>query len=400
VSKPCVLLTTTAYPPSEGGVQAHVRELRERLNRYQADVATMWLDTRRDWLLGTTVRLAEADSNNSEAGVHRLGWTATTRAKMLPWMLAYYAHPALMGRRISAQMIHGLEQVVTADHRLIHNHRIGREFLSQASLAVARRRGIPFVLTPHHHPKWKGFRYQGWIDVYRSADAVLVLTQAERSELLRLGVQEERLHLIGGATEDPPPADPARFQSRIGSQGRHLVLFVGQLYQYKGVAQLVAAVEALNAKGIPVDLAFLGSHTRFSRGYFSRRSRSWLHVLGSVDQQTKWDAIEAATVVCLPSQHEAFGRVYLEAWSKGKPVVGGRIPAVQEVVTDGETGLLVEPTSAHQIAQALERLVADPDLAARLGDNGRREVQERYTWDRVIGRIETVYDKLLADSGD
>jgi glycosyltransferase involved in cell wall biosynthesis len=395
VSKPRVLLTTTAYPPSEGGVQAHVKELRHRLGRYEADVATMWLDTRRDWLLGTTLRLSEPGVTDSEPGVHRLGWTAGTRARMAPWTLAYYANPALLARRISALMVGSLERLVTADHRLIHNHRIGREFLAQASLAVARRRGIPFVLTPHHHPKWRGFRYQGWLDVYRSADAVLVLTQAELREMLGLGVNNERLHLIGGATEDPPAADPARFRLKIGASGRPLVLFVGQLYQYKGVAQLVAAVEALNARGIPVDLALLGSHTSFSRRFFSRKSRSWLHVLGSVDERTKWDGIEAATVVCLPSQHEAFGRVYLEAWSKAKPVVGGRIPAVEEVVTDGVTGLLVEPTSAQQIAQALERLLSDPDLARRLGEQGRREVQERYTWDRVVARIESVYDSLL-----
>jgi len=314
---------------------------------------------------------------------------------MTPWTLAYYANPALMAGRISALMLSDLEQIVRPDHVLIHNHRIGREFLAQASLAVARRRGLPFVLTPHHHPKWQGFRYQGWIDVYRGADAVLVLTQAEMSELQRLGVRAERLHLIGGAADDPLPANPDRFRNGLSAVGRPLVLFVGQLYQYKGVAELLAAVEALNARGISADLAFLGSETSFSRRFFSRRAHPWLHVLGSVDDQTKWDAIEAASVVCLPSRHEAFGRVYLEAWSKGKPVVGGRIPAVMEVVAEGENGLLVDPTSAEEIARALEALLTDPLLATKLGEQGRRTVAERYTWDKVVGRIEAVYDSLL-----
>ena len=52
-----ILLTTTAYPPSTGGAQANVAELRERLTSFDADVLTLWLQNRSDWLLGTTLRL-------------------------------------------------------------------------------------------------------------------------------------------------------------------------------------------------------------------------------------------------------------------------------------------------------------------------------------------------------
>jgi glycosyltransferase involved in cell wall biosynthesis len=68
------------------------------------------------------------------------------------------------------------------------------------------------------------------------------------------------------------------------------------------------------------------------------------------------------------------------------------------VVADGETGLLVDPTAVEEIASALERLLGNRDLAARLGARGRREVEERYTWDKVVGRIEAVYDNLLESS--
>jgi len=389
-------MTTTAYPPSVGGVQGYLWELCAGLQNFEAEVITLWRAHRTDWLLGTTLRLPQTDRTVQSDGVQTLGWSRASRARMLPWVMAYYALVPLAARRIAAEMTSQLEQAIESQPVLVHNHRIGREFLAIASLAVARRRGLPFVLTPYHHPRWHGYRYSAWTGVYRAADAVLTLTQAEAGELQRLGVAPERLHVIGGAADEPLPADAARFRARIGSTGGPLVVFAGQLYRYKGVPLLVAAGEALRARGVEVELAFLGPETRFSRSFFSRHRRPWIHVLGRVDNQTKWDAIEAATVVCVPSEQESFGRIYVEAWSKGKPVVATRIPAVSEVVTDGESGLLIDPGSVDQLARALERLVGDPALSERLGKRGRSEVASRFNWPAVVRRVESVYEALLA----
>lgn len=390
-----VLMTSTAYPPSVGGVQAHVAELRARLKHFEADVLTLWLEHRTDWLRGSTLNPGAAVTVEVAPGVTRLGWDWAVRRRMLPWVATYYAHPALAARRIAAALVPEIDRVVSDRHALIHNHRIGREFLARASLTVARRRGIPFVLTPHHHPRWRGYRYQGWTDVYREADAVLVLTNAERDEMERLGVRPDRVHVTWSSAEPPPPADGARFRAALGGTRDPIVLFVGQLYRYKGVEELVAAVDAVRAQGVAARLVFIGPSTDFSTRYFARTSRPWLHVLGPVDGQTKWDAIEAAAVVCLPSRHEAFGRVFLEGWSKGKPVVGGRIPAVADVVTDGRTGLLVDPSSSSELAAALQRILSDHALAAKLGANGRGEIEARFSWDAVIDRVESAYETVL-----
>jgi len=396
VSKRRVVMTTTAYPPSIGGVQGYLAELCAGLQRFEADVITLWLSHRTDWLLGTTLRLGQAEGGAPASSVRKLGWTRASRARMVPWVFAYYGLVPIAADRIAAEMTPQLDQAVSPDASLIHSHRIGREFLALASLAVARRRGLPFVLSPYHHPRWQGYRYSGWIRVYRAAEAVLTLTNAEARELERLGVAPQRLHVIGGAADQPMPADPARFRARIGVTSGPLVVFAGQLYRYKGVADLVAAGDALLARGIALELAFLGPETRFSRSFFASHQRPWIHVLGRVDNQTKWDALEAATVVCVPSEQESFGRVYVEAWSKGKPVVASRIPAVSEVVTDGESGLLVEQGSVDGLARALERLLTDPNLARRLGESGRREVATRFNWGEVVIRVEAVYDSLLA----
>jgi len=253
MTKPRVLMTTTAYPPSVGGVQGYLADLRAGLSRFEADVVTLWLRHRTDWLLGSPLRLAETASGEVAPGVRALGWSLATRARMAPWVLAYYGIVPLAAERIATAMVPELDRLVRPEHRLIHNHRIGREFLAQASLTIARKRGLPFVLTPYHHPRWRGYRYSGWTRVYREADAVLTLTRAEREELIRLGVAPERLHVIGGAADQPLSADGSRFRARIRAGDRPLVVFLGQLYSYKGIADLVAAGEALHARGSEFD---------------------------------------------------------------------------------------------------------------------------------------------------
>ena len=98
-----VLLTTTAYPPSTGGAQANVFELRERLTNFDADVLTLWLQNRSDWLLGTTLRLGGQGLTQASPGVTTVGWSSSSRLRMLPWVMSYYLNPALTSKRIAAQ---------------------------------------------------------------------------------------------------------------------------------------------------------------------------------------------------------------------------------------------------------------------------------------------------------
>src|SRR5438876_7531479 len=161
-------MTTTAYPPSIGGVQAYVADLKTRLTEYEVDVATLWTRNRTDWLLGTTVSLGPSDST---ADARILGWPTSVRLRMLPWVASYYALIPVAAERIARMMAPYVEDLLRPEHVLIHNHRIGREFLALASLEVARRRGLAFVLSSYHHPNWKGYLYSGWLRAYRAADA-------------------------------------------------------------------------------------------------------------------------------------------------------------------------------------------------------------------------------------
>jgi len=93
---------------------------------------------------------------------------------------------------------------------------------------------------------------------------------------------------------------------------------------------------------------------------------------------------------------EGFGMVFLEANACGKAVIGGRSGGIADAVLDGETGLLVDPHAPEAIAVAVDRLLSDPALAARMGAQGRARILRELTWDRVADQVEATLRELTA----
>jgi phosphatidylinositol alpha-1,6-mannosyltransferase len=87
---------------------------------------------------------------------------------------------------------------------------------------------------------------------------------------------------------------------------------------------------------------------------------------------------------------EGFGMALAEASASGLPVVAGRSGGLAETVTEGETGLVVDPDDVGAVADALGRVLTDDLLARRLGQGGRRSVEVQYNWDRVIRDLRAI----------
>lgn len=97
----------------------------------------------------------------------------------------------------------------------------------------------------------------------------------------------------------------------------------------------------------------------------------------------------------MPSHAEGFGFTNVEALSFGLPVISSHVGAIPEAVQDGVTGSLVPPGDVDALSQAMERLLADPSLARRLGDAGRRDFLARFTLDRFHRDVGRVYRQAL-----
>jgi len=308
-------------------------------------------------------------------------------------VLGYYAAQGPALRRIAAALGAAIAPWA-ADANLIHNCRIGREGLSYASLYVARARGIPFVLTAVHHPRWSGWLHRHYHRLYRLADAVIALTEAERRILMSLGVDGDRIFVTGVGPIVSESFNAAKFRERHGLGQGLLVLFLGQKYAYKGVAELLAAARIVWRSFPETRFVFLGPRTALSRRLFARVADRRVLELDAVDLQEKTDALAACDVLCVPSSQESFGGVFTEAWSLSKPVVGCDIPAVREVIEEGRDGLLTEQRP-ECIAAALVRLLDRPDLRAEMGRRGRQKVDAHYSWPRLAEKTAAVYRRVL-----
>jgi glycosyltransferase involved in cell wall biosynthesis len=115
-------------------------------------------------------------------------------------------------------------------------------------------------------------------------------------------------------------------------------------------------------------------------------------VTGPVDEATKHAWFDAADVFCFPSLLEGFGLPVLEAMGHGTPVVTSAGTATEEVV--GDAGLTVDPTDVNGLADALRSVLADPDLAVRLGDAGRRRAATM-TWAATAEATAGLYREVL-----
>jgi glycosyltransferase involved in cell wall biosynthesis len=390
-----LLYTLTAYPPSVGGAQFHQHMLaRTLLARHSIQVASMWDTHRTDWLLGTTIRASSRSRDYVIDGVpvHRFGLSGWEKLSLAPSVALYYPMMQIALPPIAGCLERHLYAHASAVD-VIHNVRIGREALSYASFQVARRRQIPFILTPIHHPRWIGWRYRAYIELYKQADAVIALTEAEKRILVEIGVCEERVTVAGHGPVLAETADPLAFLRSHGLEGP-IVLFLGQHYRYKGYRQVLEATKLVWRRVPEAQFVFIGPPVGDSERDFEVFADRRIHRLGKVDLEEKTNALAAASLLCMPSTQESFGGVYTEAWSFAKPVIGCNIPAVANVISDEVDGYLVDQ-DATQIADRICHLLVHPELAQAMGQAGQHKVQMRYSWDRIGERIEQAYRRAI-----
>jgi glycosyltransferase involved in cell wall biosynthesis len=108
-------------------------------------------------------------------------------------------------------------------------------------------------------------------------------------------------------------------------------------------------------------------------------------------------ALDASTLLVLPSRSEGMGRVVVEAGCRARGVVGSRVGGIPDVVADGETGVLVPPGDVEALATALVRVLSDLALAERLGVEGRTRVEQwLVTPEEYARRVRELVDKVVA----
>jgi glycosyltransferase involved in cell wall biosynthesis len=284
-----------------------------------------------------------------------------------------------------------------ADRDVIHN--VGREYLD-SSLDVASEVDIPIVLTPLAHPgQFHGGDSPSDFARYRRASAVTTMTNWERDWYLRHTIEPSKVVVTGMGANVIPSAEGGTFRGANGIPAdAPLVLYIGRKERYKGYIQILDAAEAVWRQHPDTRFVFIGIDGFYSTFIddFARYRDDRILDIECASDAVKAAALHACDVFAMPSRHETFGLGFVEAWLHGRPVIGGDIPPLREVISDGVDGLLVRQR-ADQVAAAIVRLLGDPALRASMGEAGRAKALELWDWERVIDRVETAY--LVALSG-
>ncbi len=291
---------------------------------------------------------------------HRLGWPSAESLAGGTYDVAHSLHPLVMPARAAARVvtIHDL-------NFLLHPERTRAEI----------RRDYPALARAHAH----------------RADQIVVVSEFTRSEVQRLlDVPPDRITVCspGGPAWTPRPSQP-----RDG-----YILFFGTLEPRKNLGTLLDAYEALLSKGAAVpDLVLAGKATEQSAPWLERIGRSPLNRsvrhLGYISPESRESLYAGARLLVQPSFEEGFGLPVLEAMTAGVPVVAANAGALPEV--GGDAVLLVPPTDAGAMADAVARLLADDHLAASMVTRGVARAAS-YSWARTAETTLEAYTRALA----
>ncbi|MCK9994863.1 MAG: glycosyltransferase family 4 protein [Candidatus Krumholzibacteria bacterium] len=181
-----------------------------------------------------------------------------------------------------------------------------------------------------------------------------------------------------------------RFPSEPVPEGRQEFLMIGRLIRDKGIREFVAAVRLVKSRHPDVVFRVVGMFDNHPGSITRRQMDEWtaeglLTYDGPTDDVRS--ALASCTVYCLPSYREGMPRSVLEAMATGRAIITTDAPGCRDTVDEGENGFLVPVRDPEALAAAMERFIAEPDLARRMGEVSRGLAEEKFDVRRVNEKI-------------
>ena len=292
-----------------------------------------------------------------------------------------------------------LPPFLTAGADLFHVTQLPRQLPSRMPLTSVVHDPTPAFL-PQCHPESniRYFRYFAEHTLPRLR-AMLVPSLAVKDDLVEhFHVPEERISVVyHGVDEDF--FDVALSSVYLARETYHLperyILFVGAMEPRKNLPTLIEAFRLLPSElQQRYPLVVIGT-TGWKSGRVKRELARLKNAaaLGYVRRALLPAVYNSAAVFVFPSLYEGFGMPLLEAMAARLPIVTSNVSAMPEVV--GETGLLVDPRSANELAAAMQRVLEDPALAANLGEAGRQRAR-RFTWAKTAENTKIFFENALS----
>lgn len=362
---PRLLVLTPDFPPAPGGIQALTHRLAAGIEGFDVRVLTCDAPGATSFDAGSGLRTRRVRVDN-RPGPLRLG--------------------ALNAAAVSEALRFSPDAILSA-HIVV----------SPAAVAVRRLLGAPAM--QYFHANEIGGKPRLAAFAARQADVVVAVSAYTAQLIAATGAAPRDLRII------PPGVDlPIDLVSEQAD--RPTVLTIARLRDsYKGHDVLIHALALVRSKVGDVELVVIGDGPL--RGELERLADSLgltnaVRFLGAVSDRQRNSWLRSAHVFAMPSRlpvdglaGEGFGIVYMEAAAYSKPVLAGNVAGALDAVADGVSGLLVDPTDAQAVADALTRLLLDRELAQRLGRAGAQRARS-FAWPLIAARVQAVLLELLA----
>lgn len=305
------------------------------------------------------------------------------------------------------------------DYDIIHLH--SPFFFGDAMInLLSKLRGEKYVTTYHndviHSNKIIGIFSKVYINTIMKLaikNAVRIYTSsldyAGHSTIIKEFIKNREKDIV----EISNGVDINRFNTKISCEeikllhrlgNKNIILFVGALdksHSFKGIEYLLKSFAKIRDNGSCLILVGDGD----LKNYYMRLSNK----LGIADKTLFVGRVSnlelpkyyaASDLLVLPSitMGEAFGLVLIEAMATGKPVIASNLPGVRTVVDDGVNGFLVKPKDVDGLASKIKYLIENKDVRKRFGIEGRKKVEEKYSWKKIAKKLEKSYEEILYEN--
>lgn len=402
-------LLTREYPPNiYGGAGVHVNEL--------ARVLRPMVDLR--------VHTFDGPRTPGEPG----GEDGVTGYSYLPELEG--ANSALRTFGVDLQMASGVKGT-----DLVHSHTWYANLGGHLGKLLHE---VPHVISAHSLEPlrpWKaeqlggGYNLSSWAEktAYEAADGIIAVSNGMRADILRSypNIDPDRVHVIHNGIDLDEWAKPKTEEEKEAARQTlerlgidpsiPTVVFVGRITRQKGLPHLLRALrdipkdsQIVLCAGAPDTPEIMNEVTGLVDELRAERDRVFF-ITDMLPRAELVAILDAATVFVTPSIYEPLGIVNLEAMAVNLPVVGTATGGIPDVIVDGETGYLVpieqkqdgtgtplNPKQFHaDLAERLTKLLENPELAAKMGQAGRRRAEEQFAWTTIGERTVELYKKIL-----
>jgi glycosyltransferase involved in cell wall biosynthesis len=395
-----ICIFTETYYPVMGGGETQTQLLADGLI---ADGHSVMVLTRRsDASLKKHERYGEVD-------VYRLAPTGS--GQFQKWGLLFSSLSALFKLRdqydlifVSGYRIIGLTAVLAG--KLFRNPVVLKADSQGEMSGDFFESGLKKIRVSH-----KSFLFRAFLGfrnmILKRADAFSAISPEIASEWTSSGIPSEKVHLIPNCVDTKRfvPVEPAQkkfLRTKLDlPQDATIAIYTGRLVSYKGLPLLLKVWNEIRSRHNNVLLILAGTggldihNCEEELREYVEANRLESHVLFTGAVQNVHEYLQASDIFVFPTENDAFPSSIVEAMACGLPVVTTPVGAIKTIVTDGRTGMLIQPGVQEQLFQALDVMLSDKMLASRLGDAAHQSVQGLYSAEAVSKKYLNLFQGLI-----